>query len=71
MLKYLAQSPYLNFFSGIILFLTSGYETWKSFGEEAIGAHHGILIFSLVHIAKVVPEITQGLKEIEEADEMI
>jgi len=67
MLHKITQSPFLNLLSGLILLLTSGYETWNSFGEGSIGAQHGILIFSVIHIAKSIPEIMHGLKEIEES----
>ncbi|MEJ6570100.1 MAG: hypothetical protein QNL80_14650 [Akkermansiaceae bacterium] len=69
MLKKIIQSPYLNLLSGLILLITAGYETWESFGEASIGAHHGILIFSLIHIAKSIPEVMHGLKELDEANE--
>ena len=71
MLKNIVQSPYLNILSGLILLITAGYETWKGFGETSLGAHHGILIFSLIHIAKSFPEVMHGLKELEEASEVV
>ena len=52
MLSKVVHSPYLNLISGVVLLLTSGYETWSSFGEETVGAHHGILVFSVIHIFK-------------------
>ena len=69
MLKKVVENPYLNFLSGMVLFITSGYETWTSFGEESLGAHHGVLLFSLIHILKVLPDIMEGLAELEEAHE--
>ena len=69
-LRHITQSPYLNLFSGLILLVTSGYETLTTFGEGSIGAHHGILIFSFIQLFKVLPEIMHGLKELEEADKL-
>jgi hypothetical protein len=73
MLKKITESPYLNLLSGIILLVTSSYEVWESFGESAgeasVGAHHGIFIFALMQILKVIPEMLHGLKEVEEAKE--
>jgi hypothetical protein len=71
MLKKIITNPYLNLTSGIILLLTAGFETWKTFGEGSIGAHHGILVFSLIHIAQTLPEIMHGFKELDEANEEI
>lgn len=71
MLKKITQSPYLNLLSGLILLMTAGYETWDSFEQATIGAHHGILVFGLIQIVKAIPEITVGLKELEAATEDI
>ncbi|NQY64785.1 MAG: hypothetical protein HRT38_13830 [Alteromonadaceae bacterium] len=67
MLKKIVQSPYLNLLSGLVLLITSGSETWNLFDELVIGAHHGILIFSIIQIVKTIPEILQGLKEVDES----
>lgn len=69
MLKRITQSPYLNLLSGLILLITSGYEVIAHIDDAALGIHHGIMLFSLIQIAKVIPEIMHGLTEIEEADE--
>ncbi len=66
-LKKIVKSPYLNILSGLILLITAGYEVWESFGQTSVGVPHGILVFSLVHIAKTIPEIMDGLEELEQA----
>jgi hypothetical protein len=33
MLETFTRSPYLSLFSGIILLITSGYETWRNIGR--------------------------------------
>ena len=72
MLKKIIQSPYLNILSGIILLFTAGYETWSELGGEiSPKAHHGILFFSLIHIARSLPEVMHGLKELDEGKEEI
>jgi hypothetical protein len=71
MLKKITQSPYLNLLSGLILVITAGYETIESLGEASFGAHHGILIFGLIQITQAIPEIMHGLKELEEAKEIM
>ncbi|BAJ01923.1 Cytochrome b561 bacterial/Ni-hydrogenase domain-containing protein [Shewanella violacea] len=64
MLSNIVHSPYINFFIGFILLLTSGYETWDTFSEFSIGSHHGVLLFSLLHIFKAFPDVMEGLKDI-------
>jgi hypothetical protein len=71
MLKRITQNPYLNLVSGFVLLFTAGFEVWESIGEASVGAHHGILVFSLIHIAKSIPEVMHGFKEFEEANEEI
>ncbi|MGD2117904.1 MAG: hypothetical protein PVG66_06080 [Chromatiales bacterium] len=70
MLKQITQSPYLNLFSGLILLTTSAYETIVTLDEVHFGVSHGILIFSIIQIIKVMPEIMHGLTEIQEADDL-
>lgn len=69
MLKKVVHSPYLNLFSGLILLLTAGWETWDKLGEFSLAAHHGVFVFSLIQLAKVIPELLHGLSEIHEATE--
>jgi hypothetical protein len=71
MLKKITDSPLLNLLSGLILLLTSAYEIVITANESLIGVSHGILAFSIIQVIKVIPEIMHGLKEIEEADEIL
>jgi hypothetical protein len=71
MLKKITQSPYLNLLSGLILLATSAYEIAVTVDETSFGVLHGILIFSLIQIAKVIPELLHGLEQIQEADEIM
>lgn len=70
MLRKITQSPFLNLFSGLVLLVTSAYEIAISVDEAFIGVSHGILVFSIIQITKVIPEIMHGLTEIEEANEI-
>ncbi len=67
MLKKITQSPFLNLLSGLVLLLTSAYEIVVTADEAAIGVSHGILVFSIIQMIKVFPDIMHGLTEIEEA----
>lgn len=70
MLRIITQSQCLNLFSGLILLFTSLYETITTFEKASVGVHHGILVFSVIQIAKAVPEIMHALKQIQKADEL-
>lgn len=67
MLEKITQSPHLNLLSGLILLITSGHETWHTIEHFSLGAHHGVLIFSIIQILKSLPEILDGAKELAEA----
>jgi len=59
------ENPYLNILIGVILLYSGFSEAWHEFGELkeiTIGAHHGIILFSILHILKAVPEIFEGLE---------
>jgi len=68
MLKRITQCPCLNLFSGLILLITSGYETWENLSEFHLAVHHGILVFSVIQIIKTFPEFMHGCKEVEESE---
>lgn len=64
MLNSFVQNPFVNLLSGFILLLTSGYEAWSTIDEFTVGAHHGVFLFSIIQILKVIPETLQGTKEL-------
>jgi len=70
MFKKIVQSPYLTLLSGIVLLLTSLYDIYSE-EKLQIGVQHGILVYSLISIISVIPEIIRGAKEIEEAEIVI
>ncbi|MBU3069646.1 hypothetical protein KOI40_07425 [Aestuariicella sp. G3-2] len=71
MLNAIINSPYLNLFSALVLLTTSLYETITKLDEFTLGVHHGVLVFSIIQLVKVVPEILEGLKQMNEANEMM
>ncbi len=71
MLRKITQSPFLNLLSGMVLLATSAYEIVMTADEAYIGVSHGVLIFSIIQVIKVLPEIMHGLTEIEEAGESV
>ncbi len=66
MYRKVIHSPYLNLLVALFLFITSGYEIWQSYEEPGLGAHHGIALFSVVQIFRILPELIWGLKELEQ-----
>jgi hypothetical protein len=65
MLKRILHSPHLSLFAGVVLLLSAGYETITTLESFTLGAHHGILLYSLIHIAKAIPELKEGIGQIE------
>lgn len=71
-LQRIALHPYLNIVIGLI-FLYSGiseavYEL-KDLEDFKIGAHHGVILFAILHIFKALPHIFEGLEYIEKVGE--
>ena len=66
MLEKITRSPYLNLLSGLVLLISSGYETLHTLDHLSLGAHHGVLIFSLIQILKALPEIMDGAEKLAE-----
>ncbi|NIB42762.1 hypothetical protein HBA55_24355 [Pseudomaricurvus alkylphenolicus] len=73
MLTAITRSPYLNILSGLILLITAASETLATLGETftdtQVGAHHGLLVFALVHVIREIPELLHGFKELKEGED--
>ena len=63
MIKKVLDNPYANLLVGIILFSSSFMEVWESFHEDTVklGTHHGVMLFGMVQILKVLPDIMDSL----------
>ena len=68
------KSPILNLLGGLTLIGTSGYEIFEVVEELGgiainpdVGAAHGVFVFSIIHLLKVIPEVMHGLEELEKA----
>lgn len=53
---------------------TSDYEIFEVVEELGgiainpdVGADHGVFVFSIIHLLKVIPEVMHGLEELEKA----
>ena len=57
---------------GILLLYSGIYETVEVFRDSEdvkVGAHHGVILFSILHILKTVPDFFEGLEYIEKGSE--
>ncbi len=59
-LRAFANNVYVNLSSGLVLFGTSLTEVVQTIEEGAIGAAHGVAIFGILHVMKVIPELLEG-----------
>jgi hypothetical protein len=66
MMEKIANNPLLNLLSGIILLVSAGYETWDTLEQFSLGAHHGVLVFSLFHILQTLPDLLEGRAKLSE-----
>ena len=66
MLRRIVHSPYLNLISGLVLLITSVHEIMVTVDKSSFCVRHGVLIFSIIQIAKVVPQVMDGLSDIHE-----
>jgi hypothetical protein len=69
MLKKITLNSYLNISGGLILLICSIIEFFEVFEGSFIQLHHGIAIFGIINIMKVVPEVMHGLRDIEKGKE--
>ena len=63
-IKKCVSNPYMNLIVGIILLYTGISEAWRELKEVEgiqVGAHHGLVVYSILHILKTIPEFFEGL----------
>lgn len=64
MLSKITNQLSLDLLCGLALLITSGYETITTLDQFAVGAHHGVLIFSIFHLLKTIREFIEGVKTV-------
>ncbi|MCG8618852.1 MAG: hypothetical protein MI802_21735 [Desulfobacterales bacterium] len=62
-LTAIAENPWLNLISGVILIITAGSQIIQTFGDGHIGAHHGVAVFGLVQVIQCLPHILHGTEQ--------
>ena len=64
-LERVVENPYLNAGVGLVLFLTGIIEAGDALFDDVaklnVGAHHGVIVFGVVHMFKSLPAILIGL----------
>ena len=65
-LAKIIKNPWVDLIVGIALMLTSGWEVYESFETAELGAHHGMLLFSIAQILKVIPDVVEGVRAVNE-----
>ncbi|WP_432696975.1 hypothetical protein ACQUQP_01040 [Marinobacterium sp. YM272] len=68
LMRRIAENPYLGLLAGVVLLATSGYEIVDRFDEHRLGAHHGLFVFSMIHILRALPEVVEGAEEVSKLD---
>ena len=63
-LRRVADDPPLNLSEGMILTLIVVVEIINASEESSVGAHHGILMFGILHAVTALPEIFHGEDEL-------
>lgn len=69
MFRSILNNPYVNLLGALGLLFTAGYETWLSWeqAESRVALHHGVLLFSLIHMAKLLPDLKDSLSNVDDA----
>jgi hypothetical protein len=71
MLKRIVTNPWMNLSIGLILMLTGLTEAVYGMSElslETVGAHHGAVIFGLLHTLKSLAEGIEAAETVEETE---
>ncbi len=72
-LHKITENPLVNIFVGLIFATTGVLEIIDGFQSEmksnAIGVHHGAVLFGTVHILKSLPEFFEGAKYFEKSED--
>jgi len=67
-IKRIVENPYLNILVGVI-FLLSGLSEivheLKELEEVKLAAHHGVVLFAILHIFKTLPDFFEGLEYVD------
>ncbi|MCB9398943.1 MAG: hypothetical protein H6510_14110 [Acidobacteria bacterium] len=73
MLRKIVSNPWLNLAVSLVLIISGTMEALDlkqhPGGYSEIGVHHGIILFGLTQVLKVLPELFEGVEYLEKAAE--
>ena len=65
-LRTISENSYLNCLVGLIMLATglaeAGDTLWHDLGNLKFGAHHGVIVFGLLHAIKSLPDMFEGIE---------
>ena len=59
-LKSIIENRWLKIIVALALFFTAGAEVLNNLEELDVGAHHGVLLYSILNIFKTLPDFFEG-----------
>ena len=68
LLKEFAENVYINLIVGLTLFITAATEIVRTMEEGVIGAHHGVAVYGLLQIFRVLHDLQHGAEHLTKMD---
>ena len=59
-LKSVIENRWIKIIVALALFFSAGAEVFDNLEELDIGAHHGVLLYSILNIFKTLPDFFEG-----------
>ena len=59
-LKSVIENRWIKIIVALALFFSAGAEVFDNLEELDVGAHHGVLLYSILNIFKTLPDFFEG-----------
>ena len=59
-LKSVIENRWIKIIVALALFFSAGAEVFDNLEEFDVGAHHGVLLYSILNIFKTLPDFFEG-----------
>ena len=59
-LKSVIENRWIKIIVALALFFSAGAEVFDNLEELNVGAHHGVLLYSILNIFKTLPDFFEG-----------
>lgn len=67
-IKTITNHPCTTFLCAVTLIATSVAEAWETIGEDFaeadFGAHHGVMLFGIVTLIGIIPDLLEGVERL-------